>query len=336
MIASRLDSQITRDLAALGEDSRRQLAGVDDALQRTNMYRDDRPGVEARRDALAEERRRELVMMPLTLSHVFAHRVGRIAAGGAALACSALIILMLGDPMLLGLATWFVPGLDLAMCLTLAALGILGVYVVATWIAEAWFARRMRNAIRTGGDAYQDLDQLARGPIEIAQAAVHRVDGPSLGWFLAGATTLTLTFGYVGVIVGAVHDISTAWSISAAAELGALYRNLDSLVIAVFAAGVVALLVGRACARPTTPGLATEPTLLRVLGHWTVVPVVLLVGGATLYGALVMAVQFEHGRLPPDGLRDTLAFGATLSVVLAASWGLLWWRRREHARTGEA
>jgi hypothetical protein len=55
-----------------------------------------------------------------------------------------------------------------------------------------------------------------------------------------------------------------------------------------------------------------------------------------LYGAFVMAVQFHHGRLPPDGLRDTLAFGATLAVVLTATWVLLWWRRREQARTGDA
>ena len=92
---SSLDSLITSDLAALGDDSRRSPTALDDALQTTNMYRDDRPGAEARRDALADERRRELVMMPLTLSHVFAHRVGRAAAGASAFVCTIVLLTML-------------------------------------------------------------------------------------------------------------------------------------------------------------------------------------------------------------------------------------------------
>src|SRR5690606_13113931 len=64
---SSLDTLISGDLAALGEDSRRSPLAIDDALRTTNMYRDDLPGAQARRDALADERRRELFMMPLAL-----------------------------------------------------------------------------------------------------------------------------------------------------------------------------------------------------------------------------------------------------------------------------
>src|SRR5688572_32869498 len=89
---SNLEKMIARDLAALGENSRRDLPALDDALKTTDAYRDDQPGAKARRDALADDRRRELVLMPLTLAHVFAHRLGRAAAGGMAVLCSLVLI----------------------------------------------------------------------------------------------------------------------------------------------------------------------------------------------------------------------------------------------------
>jgi hypothetical protein len=327
---SSLDSLITSDLAALGDDSRRHLVGLDDALRTTNMYRDDRPGAEARRDALVDERRRELVMMPLTLSHVFAHRVGRAAAGAAGLACTVVLLAMLADPLLLRLAAWFVPGLNVGMLCALSAIVILKVYVLATWIAEAWFARRMRGAIQTGDDPYRDLDALARGPVEIAQHAVRRVDGISMGLFLAGFTAITLSFGYVGVIVGALHEFPHAWSITGILRSDALGKNLDVLVLALLGTAIVAFFVGRACQR------VQGSALVRFLGHWSVLVIAGLAALATAYVGIHTLHMISMRRdLPSYELRELLGIGSTIAILGAVTWSLLWWRRREQARIGE-
>ncbi|MBA3391559.1 MAG: hypothetical protein H0T89_02890 [Deltaproteobacteria bacterium] len=326
---STLDHLITSDLGALGEDSRRAPSSLDDALRTTGIYRDDRPGAEARRDALAKERRRELVMMPLTLAHVFAHRVGRAAAGVAALVCAGVMIVMLGDPLALRLAAWFVPGLNVGMCIMLAALAIVCVYVIATWVAEAWFARTMRQAIRTGGDAYQDLDQLARGPLEIAQAAVRRVDGLAVGLLLAGITSVTLAFGYVVSVVGSFHNLSRTLSIVGILEIAPLAKNLDALVLAVAGASIAAFVVGNRCVRETTEGFMPG----RGLASWMTLVAAVIVGLGTLYSAFHMIVGLGFGRvLPSTATRFGLAAGATVSIFLFTAWALLWWRRREQAR----
>jgi hypothetical protein len=323
---SSIDMIIDRDLAALGEDSRRDPVAIDDALRTTTMYRDDRLGAEARRDALADERRRELVMMPLTLSHVFAHRVGRAAAGAAALACSAVLVLMILDPALFRVAAWFVPGLDLGMLGALCAIKILAVYVIATFGAEAWFARRMREAIQTGDDPFVDIDSLARGPVERAQQAVSRIDGLSLGLALAGAVSLTLVFGYVAVISSALLQFPYAWTMVGIVHTSALAKNVGVLVLALVGVGALAVTVARACRRPGNRWPA-------VLGSgW-----ILALGFAA--GAVSMLFYFDtlyaldrRGMLPTMNARFVLALLSTVSVVAIASWTLLWWRRRELAR----
>ncbi len=323
-----LDHLITSDLGALGEDSRRAPGTLDDALRTTGIYRDERPGAEARRDALADERRRELVLMPLTLSHVFAHRVGRAAAGAAALVSAAVMIVLLADPLALRLVAWVVPGLNVSVCALLATLAIVGVYVIATWGAEAWFARNMRKAIRTGPDAYQDLDRLSRGPLEIAQAAVRRVDALSLGLMLAGATAVTLVFGYMVVVIGAFHDLSRAWSLQAMLMTGAVSKNIDMLVLAVAGACIAATFVARSCSGEQADVLKT-----RSLASWSTLAVAIVIGLGTAYGAIhvMVNVGYSH-RLPSTETRFALATGAALSVFLGIGWALLWWRRREQAR----
>jgi hypothetical protein len=328
MISPSSESMITSDLATLGEDNRRNLVELDDALRRTNMYRDDRPGAQARRDALADERRRELVMMPLTLSHVFAHRVGRAAAGAVALLAALVGILVVADPLLMQFVAWFVPGLNLGMLAMIVALKVLGVYVLATWVAEAWFARKMRRAIETSTDAYKDLDDLARGPVEIAQHAVARVDGISIGLFLAGATSLTLVCGYIGAIVGAVHELPYAWSLSAVARTGVLERNVDLLAFGIAAAITLAILVGRACKR------VRPSALLDMLGHWASLAIAVVLGIVASYGTFHVFVAFGRGHLPSHDMRTIVALAATATIVLATAWSLLRWRRREHARIG--
>jgi hypothetical protein len=332
-MSNTVDKTIARDLTALGDNSRRDIPGLDTAhaLRSPNTgdaYRDDRPGAEARRNALAEERRRELVLMPLTLAHVFAHRLGRIAAGGMAVAVSALMMLMLFDPLLMRFAAWFVPGLNVGMLITLAALAIVGSYVVASWIGEYWFARRMRSAIKTSTDAYEDLEQLAQGPIDIAQRAVRRIDGWSVGLFLAGAASVTLVFGYLVIIVGTTHDISHAWSVTGILESGALQRNLGGLGIAVMACGAVAIVLGHACTREQT---LTAP-IPRALASWTSLVVAGVVGVVVSYNTFHLMFGIHRAGLLSEKARLALTLGATVAIVLPLAWGTLFWRRREQAR----
>lgn len=294
------------------------------------MYRDDRPGAEARRDALAEERRRELVMMPLTLSHVFAHRVGRAAAGAAALACTLALVAVISDPLLLQVAAWLVPGVDIGILGLLTFIAVLAVYVVATWIAEAWFARRMRAAIRTGDDPYRDLDELARGPVEVAQQAVRRVDGISLGLFLAGMTSVAIGFGYVLAILGSLYELPYALSMSALIQTGALEKNLGVLVNALLLAGGIAYWLGRSARRGSSSGAVA------VLGHRWGLVAALAIGLVTAYVSIdTIALIGLRRDLPPEDVRYLIGFGGTIALVGLAAWVLLWWRGRENRRIGE-
>lgn len=330
---SNVEKIIERDLRALGENSRRDVPALDSvaALRTTDAYRDDRPGAEARRNALAEERRREMVLMPLTLAHVFAHRVGRIAAGAVALAVSAVMLMMLADPLLMRFAAWFVPGLNMGMLIMLAALKITGAYVLASWGAEAWFARRMRAAIKTGDDAYRDLDQLAQGPIEIAQRACRKVDGWSIGLFLAGAVSVTLVFGYAVLVVGVNHTIDRAWSMMGILDTGALERNVGTVALGVFASCIGAFLVGRTCARDA----AERTSITKGLASWAALVVAGVVSIVMAYNGFHL-VASHHARMTMTiEMKYALAVGSTVAVFVPAAWALLFWRRREHARIGE-
>jgi len=330
---SSLDSLITSDLAALGDDSRHNLVGIDDALRTTNMYRDDRPGAEARRDALADERRRELAMMPLAMSHVFAHRVARAASGAAAIVCTLAVVAMLSDPLLLGFAAYVVPSMtSLANFEALGmvtAIVLLGVYVLAVWFAQNWFARRMRDVIRTGQDPYRDLDALARGPVEVAQHALRRVDGLALGLTFAGVTALAITFGYILVVVDTFQGYPYAWSYRGIMHAAALEKNLGVLVGALFCVGVVSFALARACRR-------AESKLVARLGHWSALGVAFAIGLATAYVGLhtLIAIRVRES-LPTGDLRRLLALGATVTIGLICAWALLWWRRYERRNIGD-
>src|ERR1041384_7530466 len=126
------DHVIDGDLAALRDASRHALGGIDASLHTTGVYRDDRPGAEAKRNSLADVRRRELALMPLTLSHTYAHRVARATAGAAAtLAAVALFAALTEERIVRALAPWF-PGIAIVFFTILAIAFVLTSYVVAT------------------------------------------------------------------------------------------------------------------------------------------------------------------------------------------------------------
>lgn len=333
-MTSSLDRMITSDLAALETDARRELPELAAALRDAGVYRDGRAGAQARRDALAEERRLQLALMPLAVAQVFAHRVGRAAAGAMAMLVSLGVVVLLGDPLLVRLIRWMVPGagISIGSCMMVASTAVLVTYVIATWIAEAWFARRMREAVASKGDVYSDLDTLARGPIDVAQKLVRAVDGWSTGLVLAGALAIATVFGYLVVMTASFEPFSHVLSTTTLFAEEAAARNLGPLLYALAIGTGIAVILGRGCDREHRIGEAS-PAMQRI-GHWSTlvfgILVVMVVAFATTRMMLRLRVQ-----LPSAGHRYLLAIGAEAALVALVGWGVLWARRRESARLGD-
>ncbi|CAN5809674.1 hypothetical protein BH11MYX3_BH11MYX3_48420 [soil metagenome] len=329
-----IDRMITSDLAALHSDVHRDLPAASAAVRDAGIYRDGLAGAQARRDSLAEERRVQLALMPLAIAQVFAHRVGRAAAGAAAVLCSIALVMLVADPLLMRLVTWFVPGLgvNIGLCMMVAATAILVTYVVATWVAELWFTRRMRDSIETHSDVYRDLDQLARGPIEVAQKLVRRVDGWSLGLGLAGFASLTTVFGYLLVMTGAFQPLALVLSTTSLFAERAAAGNLGPVIYGLVLVAVLAFLLGRSCEREQRIGEA--PPLMQRVSHWSTLAFGALVGMTMMFATMRMLTHLQL-RLPSSEHRYLLAIGTELALLAVSGWSVLWWRRREQKRLGD-
>ena len=333
-MTSSLDRMITSDLAALETDARRDVPAIATALRETGVYRDGLPGAQARRDSLAEERRVQLALMPLAIAQVFAHRVGRAAAGAMALVVSIGVVMLLADPLLMQLLTWLIPGVgvSIASCAMVAATAILVTYVCATWAAEAWFTRRMRHAIETHSDVYSDLDKLARGPIEVAQKLVRKVDGWSVGLVLAGKAAIVTVFGYLMVITASFLPVSRMLSTTSLFAERAAATNLGPVIYALVLASGIAIILGRGCDREHRFGNAT-PTMQR-FGHWSTLAFGIVIGMVVLFATTRMMLHLRW-KLPSSEHRYLLAVGGEAALLALVGWGVLWWRRRERARLGD-
>jgi hypothetical protein len=335
MIPSAND-QLATDLAALRDDSRRDPLPLDEVLRSPGVYRNDRPGAKARRDALADERRVQLALMPLSLSHVYAHRIGRAAGGATAIACALTLLAFVADPMLLRVVQWIVPGLglNLGTCAAIAAAKILVAYVAGNWIGEWYFARKMRQAIETHDDVYSDLDHLARGPIDVGRELVRKVDTWSVGLAIAGVASLASMFAYLVVVAGAFRPASHLLSSTGVFVEHAATSNLGPVVYALFLAFVASVFVARACRREHRfPG---APSATRWLSHWLVLPLAFVAGIATLYISFRMIHHLDvRHALPSQELRFGLAIGGEVVLLAFTVWGALFWRRIERKRIGE-
>lgn len=335
MTSAKIDRLVSSDLSALGDASRRDLPARETALRDAGIYRDGRAGAEARRDALANERRLQLALMPLQVAQVFAHRVGRAGAGLMAVACAACMILLLADPVALRLANMFLPGipLNLGLCGMIASTLILATYVVATWVAEAWFSRRMRDTVSTHDDAYGDLDQLARGPIDVAQELARRADPWAVGLMIAGIASFATVIGFLVTVVGAFRSGNVLLSTTEVFTMPAITGNLDIIALAFLTVLGGAFVVGRACERERRSGAA--PALLARLAHWKA----LAIGGVGLV-AIPYATLRAFSRMyvqgpPPETMRFVLALGGIVTLFTLTTFAVLWWRRRERARLGD-
>jgi hypothetical protein len=338
---SSADRVIDGDLAALGEASRQNVPALATSLDSTavhtprtphaSAYRDDLPGVEARRNSLAETRRRELALMPLTLSQIYAHRVGRAAGGAAAILCALGLLVILDDRFLVQLTAYFIPGFALGMYALMSIAFVLVTYLTAHWIAEQRFTARMRELVSSGPDAYRDLDQLAVGPFAVAAEKVRRVDTASLALPIIGIAMLAPLLAYVGYI-GALSFTLTYSS----STIGAFMRmtgDMGPVLVALVGGVVLAGLVAHAI-RHEQRG---EPApWVRWIGHWATLIVAFVLGLLVLAGAALAAFNMQHTYNPPqEGARYLLAIGGEAAILLPSIWFFLWWRRRERWRLGD-
>lgn len=338
-VKSSSDRIIDGDLAALGDTSRQHVPSLDESLAatavhrprtpNTSAYRDDLPGAEARRNALAETRRRELALMPLTMSQIYAHRVGRAVAGAGAILCALGLLVVLDDTFLVRLTAYFIPGFALGVYALASIAFVLTTYVVAHRIAEHRFTVRMRELVTTGPDAYVDLDQLAVGPFAVAAAAVRRVDRVSLVLPLVGTALLAplLAFvGYIGLLAVKPHT-----GRSTIAMFLEMTNEMAPVLVALAAGVVLASVLGHVLRRDESP------TLVRWLGHWGVLIVALVLGLGTAIAATKVAFDTS---LPPSLLvsadaRYVLSLCGEAAILLPTTWLVLWSRRREQARLGD-
>jgi hypothetical protein len=331
---SDIDSHINQDLSLLAEETRRgigELAGVATILAgKQPAYRDDRPGAEARRDALLGRRRLELALMPLALERAFVHRVSRAAAGGIASLCAAAIMVGLSQPGLIRLADLMIPGVvSLTLASVAIVVAILAAYIVGGWVAERVFERRMRESFETSGEPYRDLDALARGPIDRARDLARRADGWAIGLPLLAVATLAPLLAFLS-LSGIIYSMRSVHSFADLAAVVVLNGDLIWLAIGMAAGGIVAVAVGLGCHRER--GSLEQPRALRWLGHVAVLPLALVAGLALLVpvGDALHATQ-SHQYVSIT-TRLIIAGGGTLAVTAAAACTLLWHRRREQRR----
>jgi hypothetical protein len=248
------------------------------------LYRDDRPGAEARRDALLATRRQELAALPPAYARVFARRVGRAAAGGVAVLLAAgLCTLSVTHARAEALVGWLADGGSLRL---LGIMAIAVAYAVGTLVAERGFHRSLERSLEPTGDPYTDLDRLAIGPASLAQRLLQRADRWSLALAIAGAATLVpflreLTFDHDGCSCGWDNEArALGYELSDVGPIRALVN-----VVALGAAIVVGRRVTRASRSRWTPicHIAGVTSAVVLIGHgqprsWEVADLVISVG----------------------------------------------------------
>jgi len=302
---------ISADLAALGEDSRRDPLPRERTL---GVYRDDGGlGAAARRDELLEQRRHELAFMPLAYSHVFAHRVGRAAAGAASIVGALTLLFALGDPLV---STLFgVARVDPSGVAALAVISVLMTYIGASSLGERLFESRMRKAIELAGDVHADLDRLAEGPVDVARRLVRRIDPWAVAFMIGGCICVAALFGYTMFAFDARAGRWHHWTRLA------LQRDLVVVMIALAIGAALVATVGRAIAR------RSEST--RWLTHGAILGGGLILVGVTLYYGMLARMLL---RTPSIATRLGLSIAGVLAVFAIASYAVLWWRGREQKR----
>lgn len=184
------DKLVSRDLAALAADSRRQLPSAGDVL----------------RAALAvpvRSRARDGEMAMARLARVFARRVACMVAGEVALTCAVLLVEGLylagqqdADRIWLWSDLMHRNTLSFAVWLSVV---LLASYLATRGIARWWFARRLAavsSLAEAGGD------RAARMAVARGRELVARTGGWSMALWAGGMLGLAAVFGKVWFVVG--------------------------------------------------------------------------------------------------------------------------------------
>jgi len=333
MTIDRTELMITTDLTALAADSRRELPSIAETMPGAGVYRDDRASAAAKRDAVADERRRELAVMPLALAHTFAHRIGRAAAGGTAIAGAVLISVLFAEAWITRFAAQVIPGLSLPLIVALLAGAVVLAYALGTAIAEAVFARRMERAIATSSDPHADLESLAIGPVAAGRELVRRADRWSIALALGGLVAAVPLVSYLVFALGMSRSPAAMMMSVTALTTAEVHATLDAMGVAIALGLTLAALIAHACDREHRR--AALPRWVERVGHWSMLPIAFVLGLVVLLASV--RATFDHrssGSMPSFAWMTLLAIGSVASTLLPAAWGLLWWRRREHARLG--
>jgi hypothetical protein len=306
-----LDRIVTTDLAALAADSRRLVPALDDMLR------------EASEGALRRRQRAVLrgELALLSFANVFAHRVGRAAAGAMGLLCALVLLIVLYGPgvdRVTGFNPWWwvLERETVPITVTVAAL-VLATYAVSVSLAR----RRFERAVRARDPQPAHVPEVAR--------LVGAADGWSVGFAIAGVTSVVMVVAVATLVVG-WDNWNPFWCFGCDPR-EALFddrrRDLGVLLAAVVAA---ALALGAACARPRWAGW------LRAFEHRLVVPAGLVLGSVAVYAWATLDVGpigwDAQDEIPSSALRTALAVAGTLAIFLVSAGGALWWRRRERDR----
>lgn len=321
---------IDADLRALADDSARGLPDFSETSAWLagggSPYRDDRPGAEARRRALIEDRLMEVALMPLALERVYVHRVARAAAGGAALLGAVAIMVGVLDPWT-GRVLQILSGMPLAILApVLIGLSTLAAYVLAGLVAEHHVERRLREVVRSSGELYGDIERLeAARPLDQVRRMVQGVDAVAVALPLLGASLGLAVCGFLMAFyfipVGTMANVA--------------YYSLGPVALVTVLSIAFVIDLARACARERKS--PSRPALLAAAEHWGTLVAGGLVGSFVLwYGARVVDGFRFAGVVPGEGKRLLLIAAAVAAVVLPLTWALLWLRRREQRRVSPA
>lgn len=321
---------IDSDLRALADDSARGLSEFAETSSWLagggSPYRDDRPGAEARRRALVEDRLLEVALMPLALERVYVHRVARAAAGGAALLGAAAVMVGVLDPWT-GRVLSMLSGMPLALLApVLIGFATLGVYILAGLIAEHHVERRLRATVASGRELYGDIDRLeAARPLDQVRRMVQGVDAVAVALPLLGASMGLTVCGFLMAFYFLPGNMMAS----------AAYYSLGPVSLVTVLSTAFAIDLARACARERKS--PSRPTVLVLAEHWGTLIAGALVGAFVLwYGARVVEGVRFAGFVPGEGKRLILIAAAVAAVVLPFTSALLWVRRREQRRVSPA
>ena len=317
---------IDTDLRALADES---ASGLPEFAETSawlagggSPYRDDRPGAEARRRALLEDRLLEVALMPLALQRVYVHRVARAAAGGAALLGAAAIMVGVFDPWT-GRLLMLMSGMPLALLApVLIGFFTLGAYILAGLLAEHQVERALRATVKTGGELYGDIDRLEGSrPLERVRRMVQSVDAVSIALPLLGASMGLVVCGFLMAFYFLPGELMAH----------AAYYSLGPVSLITVLSTAFAIDLARACARERRS--PSRPAVLAVAEHWGTLIAGGLIGAFVLwYGARVVEGVRFAGIVPSEGKRLLLIAASVAAVVLPFTSGLLWLRRREQRR----